>query len=67
MALRYPFLIVIIFIVIVLYFMINKKKKEMFSIGSKIANTSYLKNSSYYKKKIKEFNLLKKIIFMFLK
>ena len=64
MALRYPFFLIIISIGIIIYFIINKKKKENYTIGSKIANTNYIKNSNYYKKKVKEFNLIKKIIYI---
>ena len=64
MELRYPIFIIIIAISIIIYFVLSKKKKEKFSIGSKIANTNYLKNSNYYKKKIKEYSFIKNFIYV---
>lgn len=64
MELRYPILIIIVAISILLSFIFFKKKKEQYTIGSKIANTQYLKSTNYYKKKIKEYNLIKKIVYI---
>ena len=62
MELRYPFIIIIVIIVIILYFFISKKKIVKYKIGSKIANTQYIKNTDYYKKKIKKYNILRRLI-----
>lgn len=62
MELRYPFVIIIIVIIIICYFLLSKKKDNKYKSGSKIANTQYLKNTDYYRKKIKEYNILKKTI-----
>ncbi len=64
MELRNPIIIIIIIVGIILYFIFSKIKKEKYTIGSKIANTKYLKNSNYYKKKIKQYHLIKKIIYI---
>lgn len=63
MELRYPIFIVIITISIICYFTLSKKKQEDYTVGSKIANTEYLKNTEYYRQKIKEYNLIKKITY----
>lgn len=62
MELRYPFIIIIVIFISVCYFMLSKKKDNKYKNGTKIANTQYLKNTDYYKKKIKEYNIIKKII-----
>lgn len=62
MELRYPIVILIILIVIICYFIFSKKEKGKYTSGSKIANTNYIKNTDYYKKKIKEYKLITKII-----
>ena len=59
MELRYPILIFIILFGIICYFILAKKKDKKYTNGSKIANTHYLKNTDYYKKKIKEFNIIR--------
>ncbi len=66
MELRYPIIIIIIFILLICYFFIFKKKKKKYTSGSKIANTSYIKNTAYYKKKIKEYKLFTIIIQAFI-
>lgn len=63
MELRYPILIVISIISIVLFLMFSKKKQSEFTNGSKIANTEYLKQNEYYKKKLQEYNLIKRIMY----
>ena len=62
MEIRYPFVIIIVIITIACCFIFTKKKNIKYKNGSKIANTQYLKNTNYYKKKIKEYNISKKII-----
>lgn len=64
MEIRYPILIIIIAISIICYLVFPKKKDEEYTTDSKIANTNYLKNTDYYKKKIKEYNILKRIIYL---
>lgn len=62
MEIRYPFVIVIVLIIFICSFMVFKKKINVYKKGSKIANTEYLKNTNYYKKKIREYNFAKKIL-----
>ena len=64
MELRYPFLIILIIVLIIVYFLLSKNKKNIFTIGTKIANTNYIKNTKYYKKKRKEYNIIKKILIL---
>lgn len=62
MELRYPFVLIVVIIIIVISFLFFKKKDINYKNGSKIANTQYLKNTDYYRKKIKEYNILKNVI-----
>ena len=62
MELRYPFVIVIVLIIIIVNYFLFRNKKINFNNGSKIANTSYLKNTDYYKTKLRKYNLFMKII-----
>ncbi len=62
MEIKYPILIFIITGFMSWYLLFQKNKKEKFSTGSKIANTNYIKNTTYYQKQIKKYHLLKKII-----
>lgn len=64
MELRYPFAIVFVLIFIIGYFIVFRKKDTLFKTGSKIANTHFLKNSGYYQKKLKQYNILKRLIFV---
>ena len=64
MELRNPVVIIIVIVAMAIYFIFSRVKKEKYTIGSKIANTKFLKNSSYYKKKIKQYNLIKKFIYL---
>ena len=59
MELRNPVFIILIPFVLFLVFFLSKRKDAAYNEGSKIANTNYLKNSDYYKKKIKEYQLIK--------
>ena len=63
MELRYPFIIIIIPITIFLIIK-GSRKKNNYIDGSKIANTEYIKNTQYYKNKVKKFKILKAIIFI---
>ncbi len=62
MELKYPFAIIIIIITTICYFRLSKKKPNTYKKGTKIANTKYVKESEYYKKKIKEYNIIKYLI-----
>lgn len=59
MEIKYPFLIIIIPLIIFSLLFTLKKKKDNFKDGSKIANTSFIKETDYYKNKIREYNIIK--------
>ena len=65
MALRYPFLIIVIIGSIIIYFFLTKKKQKKYNDGSKIANTKYIKNTEYFRTKIKKYQLAKKVLLVF--
>ncbi len=58
MELRYPYLILVVGIVFVITLFIKRKKDTSYSTGSKIANTSYIKNTDYYKRKTKIYKIM---------
>lgn len=62
MELRYPILAIFLVIAIICYFILVRGKENKYKTGSKIANTWYLKNTDYYKKKIKEYKLVRYLI-----
>lgn len=62
MELKYP---LIFFAGILLIIFLNirfKKKNKKYIDGKKIANTGYIKQTSYYQKKLKEYKLVSKLI-----
>lgn len=62
MEIRYPILLLIIPIAIILYLIIYKDKKIEEKTGSKIANTSYLKNTEYYKMLLRKYKILRIVL-----
>ena len=62
MELRYPFILVIVGLILIVNIFLFKRKKSTFNTGSKIANTNYLRNTDYFKKKLRKYNLFVKII-----
>ncbi len=64
MELRYPILMIIIIILIILYLVFFKRKKCKYTNGTKIANTEYIKNTDYYQKRLKIYNILKRILYI---
>ncbi len=66
MELKYPYMIIIVIILIIGYFKLFKKNKIKYTNGSKIANTHYLKNTEYYKTKMNQYKMIKKVmLFLF--
>lgn len=66
MELRYPFVIIIVIFIIICFFLLVKRKDNKYVKGSKIANTHFIKDTDYYKKKIHEYKIIKKLaIIMF--
>lgn len=62
MAIRYPFIIIVVIGIIIASIFFFKKKQATYKTGTKIANTSYIKENSYYKEKIKKYQLLSNIL-----
>ena len=63
MELMYPIVIIICLIIGIIIFFVNFHKKEKYTSGKKVANTKYIKETKYYKDKVKKYkaicNLLK--------
>ena len=59
MEIKYPFLIIVVPLIVILLLFIIKIKKEKFKEGSKIANTSFIKNTDYFKSKMREYKIIK--------
>ena len=65
MEIKYPILLIITPALILIILYIIKKKKTEYEDGSKIANTEYIKSTEYYKRKVKEYKLIKLFSFVF--
>lgn len=61
MELRHPYILLLIPLIFIIYFLINRKRKNNYVGGSKIANTNYIKESAYFKKKLRSYK-----VFLFL-
>lgn len=57
MEIRYPYVIIIGFILIIITILI-KKKKRLYKTGTKVANTSLIKDLPYFKKKLRLYKFL---------
>lgn len=62
MELMYPIAIIICLILGVALFFINFNKKIKYTNGKKVANTKYIKETEYYKAKVKRYNILSNLI-----
>jgi len=62
MELMYPIVIVICVIIVAIMLILNKKKKEQYVNGKKVANTKYIKETKYYKEKIKKYKIISSLI-----
>ena len=62
MDLRYPFVIVGALLLILLYFIFVRKKRHKYSSGSKIANTFFLKNTDYYKRRLRNYKIFRRLL-----
>ena len=58
----YPVSIIICLILSIILFFIRLNKKKVYTDGKKVANTKYIKETQYYKKKIKQYNILSNVI-----
>ncbi len=61
MEIRHPILSILIILGVITYLIITKSKKKKQKNGSKIANTNYIKNTTYYKKLKRKYILYKGI------
>lgn len=61
MELMYPIVIIICLIFLVILF-IKLNKKKAYIDGKKVANTKYIKETEYYKEKVKKYNTLSNLI-----
>lgn len=61
MELMYPIAIIICLMVSIILFFI-KLNKKVYTDGKKVANTKYIKETEYYKSKVKQYNILSKFI-----
>lgn len=58
MELMYPFVIIVCLICVVVIMFWNKTHKDKYSNGKKIANTQFIKETEYYKQKLKKYKFL---------
>ena len=62
MEIMYPIVIVICVIFGLAIFFINFNKKKQYINGKKVANTKYIKETEYYKTKVKKYKIVSNII-----
>ncbi len=62
MELMYPIVIIICLIISIGLYFIKFRKKSAYTSGKKVANTKYIKETEYYKQKIRKYKVLSKII-----
>ena len=65
MELMYPISVIICLIISLLICFINLNKRMKYTNGKKVANTKYIKETEYYKTKVKRYNILSNIIKFF--
>ena len=62
MELMYPIALIICLILLVILFFIKLNKNKAYIDGKKVANTKYIKETEYYKAKVKKYNILSNLI-----
>lgn len=62
MEIMYPIVIIICIILGVAIFFINFNKKTEYTNGKKVANTKFIKETEYYKTKVKRYKIISNII-----
>ena len=62
MEIMYPIVVIICFIIGVAIFFINLNKKAKYTNGKKVANTKYIKETEYYKTKVKRYRIISNTI-----
>ncbi len=65
MELKYPVAIIICLILGVAIFFIRLKRKTKYTSGKKVANTQFVKETEYYKSKVRKYNILSNLIKIF--
>ena len=61
MEIMYPIAIIVLLIVGVILLFV-KPNKKVYTDGKKVANTQYIKETEYYKTKVKKYNIISNII-----
>ena len=62
MELMYPVVIIICLILSIIIFFIKLNNKKVYTDGKKVANTQYIRETEYYKMKLKRYNILSNFI-----
>ena len=62
MEIMYPIVIIICVLFGLAIFFINFNKKKQYINGKKVANTKYIKETDYYKKKVKRYRIISNTI-----
>ena len=57
MEVMYPIIIIIGFVIAIYLYFKNINKKEKYTEGTKVANTSYIKETEYYKQKLRKYKM----------
>ena len=65
MELIYPVAIIICLVLGIAIFFIRLKKKRKYTSGKKVANTQFIKETEYYKTKVRKYNILSNLIKVF--
>lgn len=62
MELMYPIAIIICVVLSLVLLFMHPKKKVKYTNGKKVANTKYIKETEYYKEKVKKYKIISNII-----
>lgn len=62
MELMYPFVIFVCLVISIIIFFKRNKKKSEYSVGKKVANTKYVKETEYFKMKMKKYHKITNLI-----
>ncbi len=62
MELMHPIAIIICLILSIILFFTKLNNKKVYTDGKKVANTKYIKETEYYKTKVKKYNILSNLI-----
>ena len=65
MELIYPVAIIICLILSIALFFIRLKAKRKYTTGKKVANTQFIKETDYYKSKVRKYTVLSNLIKIF--